>query len=93
MHLSCCFYVNCTSENKRVDERKFLFIQELQLMKRNERSGVKEASAFDARVRGWRKENCCANPSELMDLGNDPQWLQTLQNREDAADGKTQYCL
>jgi len=28
-----------------------------------------------------------------MDLGNDSQWLQTLQNRENAADGKTQYCL
>ena len=51
MHLSCCFYVNCTSENKRVDERKFLCIQELQLMKRNERSGIareKKPQLFDA---------------------------------------------
>lgn len=67
-------------------------------MKRNERSGIAREKKPQllmppSRVRGWRKENCCANPSELMDLGNDPQWLQTLQNRENAADGKTQYCL
>ena len=87
MHLSCCFYMNCTSENKRVDERKFLFIQELQLMKRNEKSGIDREKKSQLlmplpEVRGWRKENCCANPSELMDLGNDPRWLQTLQKRK-----------
>lgn len=79
--------MNCTSEKKRVDERKFLFIQELQLMKRNERSGIAREKKPQLLmplpgVRGWRKENCCANPSELMDLGNDPQWLQTLQKRK-----------
>ena len=59
MHLSCCFYVNCTSENQRVDERKFLFIQELQLMKRNERSGIareKKPQLFDAPAWGQRLE-------------------------------------
>lgn len=51
--------MNCTSGNKRVDERKFLSMQVLQLMKRSESSNAArqdEASASDVPAWGHRLE-------------------------------------